>query len=171
MSADSHRVARFEFTLEDYRALQTHICRPVKRQPKTLLVVVSVVFGAIGGVALVNLPSRGSFFAGFAVATAVTLAVVVFSAKRTRTLLDPSSNGSILCSYEYSLENDGLRSRTPHWDCLTRWSGIASVDETEKHLFVMIDRAAAYAIPKRGFASHADAMRFLESLKTGLAKG
>ncbi|HEX6273528.1 MAG TPA: YcxB family protein [Polyangiaceae bacterium] len=158
----------FALTIDDYRALQMHICRPIKRLPVLQHLLVGLPSGIMLGVAIKFLPSPRSFFVGFLGAFILILAVSHLASRRARAVTDPVPNGSILCSHEYWLEDDGLRCRTPGWHGVTRWSAIFRVDETDQHLFVMIDRAAAYTLPKRAFASPADAARFAELVRARL---
>jgi hypothetical protein len=158
----------FELTLEDFRALQRHVCRPIKRPPLLQHLLVGLASVIMLGLAIEFLPSPPSFFAGLLSALILIFTVSYFGTRRARAVTDPAPNGSILCSHDYWLEDEGLRCRTPGWHGVTRWSGIVKVDETDQHLFVMIDRAAAYTFPKRAFASPTDAASFAERVRARL---
>jgi hypothetical protein len=75
--------------------------------------------------------------------------------------LEPSPHGTIICQYTVTLSDQGVDIRTPHWDTLTRWSGIVSVDETPDHVFLRIDTAAAYTVPVRAFNDDDARRRFV----------
>jgi hypothetical protein len=169
MPPESAAAVTFELTLDDYRALQRHLCRPVKRPPLRYHLLVGLGSAAIAGPALSFLPSPNSFFVGFFAALLFLAGFSMFLSRRARAILEPEPNGSILCRQEYSFADEGLHHRTPHWEGVTRWSGLIRIDETEQHLFLMIDRAAAYTIPKRAFASSADAASFVARIRARLA--
>jgi hypothetical protein len=67
-----------------------------------------------------------------------------------------------------TLGDQGVDIRTPHWDALTRWSGIISVDETPGHVFIKIDASSAYTVPVRAFADEEARRRFVQVAKTYL---
>jgi hypothetical protein len=169
MPPENVAAVTFELTLDDYRALQRHVCRPVRRPPLHHHLLLGLASFALVLAALSSLPSPRSFFVGLFGGLVLLAGYSMVVARRARAVTDPGPNGSILCRQEYSFDDEGLRHRTPHWEGVTRWSGIIRVDETEHHLFLMIDRAAAYTIPKRAFASSADAASFVERVRARLA--
>jgi hypothetical protein len=169
MPPEDAAAVTFELTLDDYRALQQHLCRPARRPlwhyPLLVVTVFVLVF-----VALSSLPSPESFFVGLFGGLVFVAGYSMLVAWHTRVATDPMPNAAFLCRQEYSFVDEGLRHRTPHREGVTRWSGILRVDETERYLFLMFDRAAGYAIPKRAFASPADAASFSNRVRAQLAR-
>jgi hypothetical protein len=47
-----------------------------------------------------------------------------------------------------------------------RWAGVERVDETETHIFIYDSTTSAHVIPKRFFASPAQAQAFYHAAKT-----
>jgi hypothetical protein len=168
MPSENAAAVAFELTLDDYQAFQVYACRPVKRPPWPFLLLLVLVTVATVVTALRLVASRDSFMVGFFVANAVVGGYSLLIVRRARGISEPMPNGCILCRQEYWVEDEGLRQRTPHWDGVTRWSGILRVEETEHHLFLMLDRVMAYIVPKRAFASPADAASFAERVRARL---
>ena len=168
MHREDAEAVTFELTLDDYRALQAHVCRPVRRPSLSQHLLLGLPGGVVVGVAALVLGSHKSFFAGLLIGFVLVIAFSLVAARRARAATDPQPNGSILCRQEYWLSDEGLRHRTPYWEGVTRWGGLVRVDETERHLFLMIDRAAAYTIPKSAFTSSAHAASFVERVRARL---
>ena len=61
----------------------------------------------------------------------------------------PDKDGSILGRKEYTISEEGFREVTEASEMLTKWKGIQKVEETEKHIFIFIDKISAFIIPKR----------------------
>ncbi len=78
----------------------------------------------------------------------------------------PIADGVALGLRTFEIENEGLRERSKHYESLTRWSGVRSVDETRDHIFVFIDNCEAHIIPKRAFRNDEEACMFVDALRT-----
>ena len=76
-----------------------------------------------------------------------------------------AEDGGSLGLRTYAIEETGFREKTDESEALTKWSAILEVRETEYHIFVFIDKLAAYIIPKRYFPSASEANGFLAALK------
>ena len=159
------RVA-FELTLEDYRALQRQLCAPINRLPWYVHALVALATAAGSVLAIVAFSSPLGFLLGLCFGIAMVAVVTKGAMARNKGLLDPMPNGSVLCAYDFSFSQQGVAIRTPHWDSNSRWSGVTGLAETQTHLFLMIDRAAAYTLPKRAFAS-AEELAVLRGLVDG----
>jgi len=57
----------FELTLEDFRALQLHVCRPIKRPPLFQHLLVGLASVIMVGLAIEFLPSPPSFLPAYSV--------------------------------------------------------------------------------------------------------
>jgi hypothetical protein len=77
--------------------------------------------------------------------------------------LDPK--GTFLSGFEAHAERDGLRLKGDWGETYYRWKAVLGVKETQTHLFVYLDRLTAVLIPKRGFASRADAKGFADFIR------
>jgi len=79
--------------------------------------------------------------------------------------LRPDPDGASLGDRTFTIAHEGLRERSRHYDLLTRWSGVRSIEENRGYLFVFIDNCHAHIIPKRGFANDNDARLFADELR------
>jgi hypothetical protein len=171
MSGQNIKVARFELTLADFWAMQAYLCRPVKRYPWYLPLSIGVAFGVGSILAFEAGVSPPSFLLGLIGALVLFATFTFYASARARSLLQPLPNAGILCSYEYTFDEQGVTTRTPGWETLTRWSGVIAIEETPRHVFLKIDKAAAYTIPKRAFSSpeHLTELREYARARVGTA--
>lgn len=158
-----HDIVRFVMELQDYKAMTAHICAPATKRSKTMSVALSVA-GVLTAllVATRYVESLMSFTLGMFVFSVLMFAIIKVAASGIRAQLHPSPDGTILCEYEVTLTPDGVSIQTRHWDTLTRWSGVRSIDQTAEHAFIRIDSIAAYAIPKRAFPDETAFRSFVE---------
>jgi len=124
----------------------------------------SIVVGIPVGVALL-VASRLSAFE-FDGRTAVVCAIVfvafsVFFSGRFSRALPPADRGSLLGSRQVVLDDKGVRDESVHHRHESDWPGVLSIDETDAHIFLMIDRFAGYIVPKRAFSNPARLQEFV----------
>ena len=67
----------------------------------------------------------------------------------------------ILGEHTVTLFPDLLQERTVVNDTKAAWRGIHRIDSTTDHIFIFTQPNAAHSIPRRAFATHADAEQFL----------
>jgi hypothetical protein len=159
----------FDLELRDYRAMAAFVCAPARTHSKWVLwVIVPFLTFLTVGIALLFVQSVLSFVGGMLAVLFLFWIAIKVLVPRAQRRLEPSAHGTILCEYKVTLSDQGVDIRTPHWDTLTRWSGIVSVDETPEHVFLKIDAAAAYAVPVRAFADDDARRRFLSLAKAYL---
>jgi len=101
--------------------------------------------------------------AGFTLA--VVGALTLHFSHRVRSRLVPDATGVILGPHRYTIDKDGFRVTTPHYQATYSWSAIKSWPETQDHLFIKLDRVAAIIVPKRAFADPSQQMLFLTELE------
>lgn len=163
-----------ELTDQDFRAFCKAAYRYSKSLPTPDVGRHRLVFGLLFVIAvLVDLAAirlvDGSLAEHFLFASLVSLTFLVFVfyfQLRARRQMQPDETGSVLGRKSYELTDAGIVERTPHSESMFRWSGVRAVDETPEHLFLFIDRCAAYIIPKRSFLSldrASDFVAFAES--------
>lgn len=159
---EDHTV-RFVLELQDYKAMTVYICAPASKRSKTLSRGVSfagVVIATL--VASRYVESFTSFMLGMFFVSVLLFAVVKIATSGASKQLQPDTGGTILCEYNVALTAEGVSVHTAHWDTLTRWSGVLSIDQSPEHAFIRIDRIAAYTIPKRAFPDEEAFRRFIE---------
>jgi len=83
--------------------------------------------------------------------------------------LRPDPEGPSLGNRTFTISREGFCERSRHFELLTRWSGVRSVEENRNYLFVFIDTCQAHIVPKRAFASDEDARRFADELRRRIA--
>lgn len=76
-----------------------------------------------------------------------------------RAVREGQSKG-VLGPHTITLEPDTLREVTAAGEATHKWSGIAKVAETDDYIFVYTQPFAAHVIPRRAFATSADAASF-----------
>ena len=81
-------------------------------------------------------------------------------------MFDPS--GAFLRPYELTLSPDGITMASAGERLEFHWSAFLKAQETSTHFFLYVDRAIAYIIPKRVFASATEERQFAEFVRTQL---
>jgi hypothetical protein len=158
----------FVATADDLRAFQQFAVTKVRgfttRASLGGLSWRSITLGVPVGIVLVILTKISTF--EFHAPTALLCAAIfvslwLFFRWRSLRAFPPDAEGSCLGPRRTRLDDAGIRERSAHSDHHTDWQGVLSVEETEQHVFVMIDRFAGYIIPKRAFADVTDLQEFL----------
>jgi hypothetical protein len=150
--------AEFVATADDLRAFQQFAVTKVRGFTSRASLGLSWRSIAVGmpiGIVLVILTKISAF--EFHAPTALVCAAIfvsfwLFFRWRFSRALPPVAEGSLLGPRRTTLDDWGIRERSAHSEHCTDWQGVLSVEETEQHIFVMIDRFAGYVIPKRAFA-------------------
>lgn len=128
------------------------------------------------GVGYLWLQSRGASAILLAVilACAVTVAILavlvgvaawMWAYARRKLLAQPGTLGHRI----HVIEPEGLRTETTAANSLLRWSAISDVRADEHYIFVYIGRTSGPIIPRRFFASRAEADAFLQALRQHVA--
>jgi len=123
-----------------------------------------IALGIPIGIVLVILAKTSTF--ELHVPTALVCAAIfvsfwLFFRWRFSRALPPVAEGSCLGPRRTTLDDGGIREKSAHSEHYTDWQGVLSVEETDQHIFVMIDRFAGYIIPKRAFADVTHSQEFL----------
>lgn len=82
----------------------------------------------------------------------------------------PRDDGAVLGWHRVALEEDGLHEETRVGTAFVKWSGVVEVRDAGDYILVFIDRSIAHVVPKRAFASGAEARHFLELAKLRTAE-
>jgi hypothetical protein len=96
------------------------------------------------------------------------LAVLSFEQKRLmKSITDNmvSDRGVILGEQTYIIEDEGIRKDTEFTEMLTRWETVRTIEEDENCLYIYVDNAAAYILPKRYFDSPIEKRDFLREVE------
>lgn len=70
-------------------------------------------------------------------------------------------NGCALGPKLVRLDETGIHQTDDRHTGSSRWSGVLEVRDEAGHVFLMIDRYAAYIVPKRSFQTADDVTRFV----------
>jgi hypothetical protein len=158
---------QFESTQVDIQAFQRFAVSRVRGFTSKASLGLSwrpIVLGIPVGVGLL-LVSRLSAFefdapTGVACAT-VFVAFWMFFRTRNSRALSAADRGSLLGPREIVLDDKGVREESVRHKHESAWPGVLSIDETDAHIFLMIDRFAGYIVPKRAFSNGARLQEFI----------
>ena len=158
---------QFETTIADWHAYQRHILGNIRGFTGKAAMGLSwrpIVLGApIGLVVVVVLEVFDlSFHTPTAAITALVLVMFFeFFRRRATSALAPAADGIIIGPRDTSIDDDGVMEQATNHRVFTAWPGVHSVDETDDHVFVMVDRVAGYMVPKRAFRDSSEAAAFM----------
>jgi len=99
----------------------------------------------------------------FVVALLSSCGLVQLFSRRLRQRLAPAADGAVLGELRIEIGETGLRAVSRHFETSLSWSAVRALRETPSHLFLMIDTAHGYILPKR-FLGDAAAIWALRSL-------
>ena len=170
-----------EITVDDYKAFVKRVRERARvarnRRPSwqvhlmrvgswfVLVLVFTLLFRATGG--NLHTPTIIVMASFFLLVLATTFILLL----RTQALLLPAEGGVLLGRRTYQLTEEGIRETSSSVDSLTRWSGVRGLEETDHHLFVMVDTCAALIIPKRSLVPPVALEDFKHALTAGMAGG
>ena len=124
---------------------------PPKGQPELSLAVKTVIASLMGLFALLSM--------------LVFMFVVLFLMIRT------SKFKGLLGEHELKLSDAGMATRSPQSEALRKWSGLLKVASTNKYLFLYVNETAGQIVPKRYFASPAQAQSFEQMIRERMKAG
>lgn len=129
------------------------------------VVVLAFVTGALamirgGGLTPDVLPIIGLYVGLMAVYLAVLFFWTASSARRRVAEIVESEKRKPSPPRRYSITEEGVTLREDARQDVAPWNTVADVVETEGHIFVFGDRAFPGVIPKRSFATDAEARQF-----------
>lgn len=159
---------QFETQADDFLAFQRFVASSLQGRNKAsgswilVCVCTGVVLGASGFTESLHWPTAaalGSFFIG----------VSLFVRWQLTRASVPSEGGAILGRRRLTLDDRGVRDESTNHDAVTAWRGVLAIEETPTHVFLMIDRFAAYIVPKRAFQDAAQLGNFLTFAKQHVA--
>ncbi len=84
----------------------------------------------------------------------------VYSYVNAQHRMQPEESGAVLGRKSFELTENGVVEVSPQTESITRWAGVMSVEETPEHIFLFVDRSAAFIIPKRCFGAPDEAAEF-----------
>lgn len=149
-------VVDVELTPADWDALQRHLLGRFRRQMPWRHYVLNAVLGAIPTITILYflslLHGRVPAFA-IVVGVLVVIFSVMMLARRARSANRPTPQSSSWAPTRFEIDATGVRVTRAHQVGVVDWCGIESVDETEEHVFLPLDRLLAYVIPKRQIVS------------------
>jgi hypothetical protein len=146
------RILAVTVTLADYDAFQREICRPALRATpaeKPLLAGLFLLL-VVAFIALFNMHAvSGRDLIVLSVACLLLWGLAQLFRGRVRAQLAPASDGVVLGDLRIELSEPRLRVVSRQFETLLSWSAVRELRETPTHLFLMIDNAAGYILPKR----------------------
>ena len=81
----------------------------------------------------------------------------------------PSRNKAFLTEHILTASDDGVVEDTAYGSSSSTWAGITKVGQNRGYIFVYVQENMAHVIPKRAFASEADASRFYDFVQSRVA--
>ena len=102
---------------------------------------------------------------GFVAGVAWLYVTAIIYARILTRRLQPTSDGYMLTNQHYELRPEGFHVRTTKHEALFRWEGVAPPIDHREHYFVMVERSAAFVIPKRCFKNSEEAGIFAEKIR------
>jgi hypothetical protein len=96
-----------------------------------------------------------------AVSAIVFVAFWIFFRMRFSRAMAAAERGSLLGARQVALDDKGVSEESVHHKHMSDWLGVLSIDETDAHIFLMIDRFAGYIVPKRAFSNAARLQEFV----------
>lgn len=82
--------------------------------------------------------------------------------------LIPLKNGQILGKKIIKLDSEGINEKSNQHSYVQKWEGIQTIEENRKYIYVFVDNAWAYIIPKRFFSSKNDQEDFVKFMRSKL---
>jgi len=153
----------YEVELRDYRALMAYLCKPVVAKSRQLGRVLGVATAALAGLlGVLFVESVLSFLLGMLVLAVLLFVSMRIVTPRAQREIEPIAGGFILCKHDMRLTAEGLETETPYQRRLTLWRGVIGVSESDDHVFLRVDRGAAYIVPKRAFTTREALTAFLD---------
>lgn len=75
----------------------------------------------------------------------------------------PAKGGTMLGDHNLRIDSEGVFGKSCAGEGSIRWNGILDIVETKKYIFMFMDTAMGFIIPKSAFPSPADANQFLNA--------
>jgi hypothetical protein len=77
----------------------------------------------------------------------------------------------LLGEHELRLSDAGMSSRSAHSESMRKWTGLLKVASTRKYLYLYVNETTAQIVPKRYFASPAEAQSFEQMIRERMKAG
>lgn len=156
-------------TEQDWRAFRKHLRASVRVPSSPSRHILEVLGWAALGVLLLVLQRRFGVLNLDTLVPALAIAVIIigcfvyFLARSLRPIW-PDPDGPVLGSHVFELAGDGFRDMTTAYESRFAYAALRSIDTTSDHIFVLIDHASGYIVPRRSFASESACAEFLAEL-------
>lgn len=160
----------YEIKPQDLAAQGAQVLRSIPTWKRLVDVTLT---GLLVGLIMVPMTRRSEFGlhlpSAIGSVLAVSLAFIVLQKRRLRQF-QPVANGFILGPKKAVLTGQGVVLSGEGYEMTLFWKAIRRIDETNDHLFLWVDNAAGFTIPKRDFADATAKAAFLAELRkhTGL---
>ena len=153
-------------TTQDFRAFVAFVARqgnPVWRSLEPILFGLgcAAVLNLIG--TLCHVEYHGQTMLITLIASIVT--VLLFVGFRSRRLF-PVQGGLVLGEKRITLSPEGLHQSSKAHESLFRWSLVRGIGETQRHIFIMLDRNAGVIIPRSSFSTPQECKDFLAEVRS-----
>ncbi|UKS28418.1 YcxB family protein [Paenibacillus sp. HWE-109] len=89
---------------------------------------------------------------------------------KKRVMSYPDSKEGILGERTVEINEIGIHQLNSVSQSSYKWSGVRSVEQDERYIFVFVDSIMAYIIPKRSFGSEGESLEFFRQAQNYLAK-
>jgi hypothetical protein len=153
----------YSITRDDYWTFNKFFLERYRHLRRTMVinsVAVAVVSGLIMGPVL-HLPNV-YVLVWCCIAAAGFPPFFYWQCKR-RIMRLPAKGGTMLGEHSLRFDSEGVSGKTAVSEGTIRWTGVLDIVETKKYFFMFVDTAVAFIIPKRAFASPADADQFFST--------
>ncbi len=139
-----------EIDINDFKAFRSYIYSRGRKKSFLMNMLVGMIIGfaAIILIRAKNIPFHLPSFIGAGV---VFIAILLFYVSMARKKYLPSNNGITLGRKRYILSDGKFIEEGENYRNELLLDSIISLVETKNHFFVMVDKYAAYIIPKRSF--------------------
>lgn len=165
-----------DITIDDYKSFAQYVHRKSVRMPSNKLLAplwhFANVFLWISFIFLFTLVLR-MFGMPIDIPTAVVSLVAYYiisfwyqARLQNKTYLN--DNGFILGPKCYVIDDNGILEKKDYFESRTQWPAIKSLEETQDHFFVMIDKSVGHIIPKRSFSGPSQIEQFSSLIKNQL---
>lgn len=92
-------------------------------------------------------------------------AIMAYELLRLQRRLLPLPEGAALGHWTFEISDDEIRQHRERFESRAPWSAVIGVEETPHHLFLFVDRCAAFIVPRREVADAAQWQELLAQVR------
>jgi hypothetical protein len=159
-------------TREDVTAFQRAWAERARARVGRLRHLGALVLPLLAGAVLVNalhLRPRDGALLAFLVGTCAMAGGLLWTTRLFRQWTLPEEGGFVLGPVRMEFSPEGLRGFRHRSTALTRWSAVQEVTQTDRHVFLWLDRHLAFIVPLRDLPEGLDARAAVERIRAFVA--